>query len=51
MTCPGAPGIYLAGDWVGPTGWLADAAIYSGSSAGLMAAGRTAGEHTYPRVA
>lgn len=48
---PGAPGIYLAGDWVGPTGWLADAAISSGASAGLTAAGRAAGEHTYPRVA
>jgi phytoene dehydrogenase-like protein len=48
---PSAPGIYLAGDWVGPTGWLADAAISSGSKAGQLAAGMPAGECSYPRVA
>jgi hypothetical protein len=26
-------GLYLAGDWVGPEGWLVDAAIASGSAA------------------
>jgi phytoene dehydrogenase-like protein len=35
---PGAPGIYLAGDWVGTSGWLADAAMASGQRAGLLAA-------------
>jgi hypothetical protein len=35
----GAEGIFLAGDWVGPTGWLADAAVASGRQAGLLAAG------------
>ena len=27
------PGLYLAGDWVGPTGWLADAALSSAHDA------------------
>lgn len=35
---PGAEGIFLAGDWVGPEGWLADAAMSSGQRAGLLAA-------------
>lgn len=33
------PGLFLAGDWVGPDGLLADAALASGRSAGLRAAG------------
>lgn len=36
---PGARGLYLAGDWVGAEGWLADAAMASGRRAGLLAAG------------
>ncbi len=32
------PGILLAGDWVGPTGLLADAAVASGAAAGELAA-------------
>ena len=47
----GAEGIYLAGDWVGPSGWLADAAMASGRRAGMLAARAPAGECTYPRVA
>jgi phytoene dehydrogenase-like protein len=35
---PGAPGLYVAGDWVGPTGMLAYAALSSGLSAGSLAA-------------
>ncbi|MGH8974307.1 MAG: amine oxidase, partial [Acidimicrobiia bacterium] len=35
----GTPGLYVAGDWVGPTGWLADAVFASGSAAGEAAAG------------
>jgi phytoene dehydrogenase-like protein len=41
---PGSPGVYLAGDWVGPSGWLSDAAMASGEHAGLRAVGlRAAG--------
>lgn len=34
----GMPGLHLAGDWVGPEGWLADASLASGHRAGLSAA-------------
>ena len=50
VTSTGAEGLYLAGDWVGPTGWLTDAAMASGSRAGVLAAA-WAGERSYPRVA
>ena len=33
-----APGLFLAGDWVGPDGWLSDASLASGEHAGLLAA-------------
>jgi len=33
----GLPGVYLAGDWVGPTGLLADAALASRQAAALRA--------------
>jgi len=41
---PGTPGLYLAGDWVGSEGMLADAAFASGRAAGRAAAssGKTA---------
>jgi phytoene dehydrogenase-like protein len=48
---PRLPGVYLAGDWVGPSGWLSDAAMASGQHAGLLAAGAPAADRTYPRVA
>ena len=35
---PDRPGILLAGDWVGPVGLLADAAVSSGAEAGHLAA-------------
>jgi phytoene dehydrogenase-like protein len=38
----GIPGVYLAGDWVGPHGLLADAALASGQAAGRVAADRSA---------
>jgi phytoene dehydrogenase-like protein len=38
VTSSGAEGVYLAGDWVGPTGWLSDAAMASGRRAGRLAA-------------
>jgi phytoene dehydrogenase-like protein len=47
----GAPGVLLAGDWVGRSGWLSDAAIASGQRAGNLAAQATEGNHTFPRVA
>ena len=34
----GVPGVTVAGDWVGPTGLLADASLASGHAAGLSAA-------------
>jgi glycine/D-amino acid oxidase-like deaminating enzyme len=39
VAVPGAPGVYVAGDWVGPRGWLADASLASGEQAGRLAAG------------
>jgi phytoene dehydrogenase-like protein len=51
VAVPGAQGLYLAGDWVGPSGWLADAAMASGQRAGLLAARAPAEERSYPRVA
>lgn len=38
VAVPGRPGVFVAGDWVGPTGMLADAAIASGAVAGRAAA-------------
>ncbi len=46
----GAAGLFLAGDWVGPSGWLSDAAMASGRRAGILAAQATAGNRAYPRV-
>lgn len=37
----GRPEVLLAGDWVGPTGLLGDAALASGAAAGRRAADRT----------
>ena len=38
VSVPGAPGLFLAGDWVGDEGMLADAAVSSGVRAGRLAA-------------
>jgi phytoene dehydrogenase-like protein len=38
----GAAGLFLAGDWVGSTGLLSDAAMASGAAAGRLAAGGVA---------
>jgi len=35
---PGAPGLFVAGDWVGPDGWLSDCSLASGAKAGQLAA-------------
>jgi phytoene dehydrogenase-like protein len=39
VDAPAAPGVFLAGDWVGPKGLLSDAARVSGDAAGRRAAG------------
>jgi glycine/D-amino acid oxidase-like deaminating enzyme len=39
----GAPGLFVAGDWIGPIGWLADASMASGRRAGRLAV-QAAGE-------
>ena len=38
VAVPGTPGLFLAGDWVGPEGWLSDGSLVSGERAGLLAA-------------
>jgi phytoene dehydrogenase-like protein len=40
VSSSGLPGLYVAGDWVGPLGWLTDAALASGEAAGSSAARR-----------
>jgi hypothetical protein len=37
ITATGLPGVFAAGDWIGPDGLLADAALASGHTAGLAA--------------
>ncbi len=37
ITATGMPGVFLAGDWVGPDGNLADASLASGAAAGRAA--------------
>ncbi|MDI1450996.1 FAD-dependent oxidoreductase [Polyangium sp. 6x1] len=39
---PGAPGVFVAGDWVGPAGMLADASLASGRAAAQAATRREA---------
>jgi len=51
VAVPGPPGLYVAGDWVGPSGWLSDAAMASGQRAGMLAAGAPAEGPTLPRAA
>jgi len=41
VTDTGVDGVFLAGDWVGPTGLLADAALASGRAAALGALRRS----------
>jgi phytoene dehydrogenase-like protein len=38
VAVPGRPGVFVAGDWVGADGFLADAALASGADAGRRAA-------------
>jgi phytoene dehydrogenase-like protein len=38
---PGLPGAFVAGDWVGPVGMLADGTLASGAHAGRLAAARS----------
>jgi phytoene dehydrogenase-like protein len=47
----GVEGVYIAGDWVGPQGWISDAAMTSGQRAGTLAARRAAGNRSPLRAA
>jgi hypothetical protein len=38
VVVPDSPGLFVAGDWVGSDGWLADCSLISGERAGLWAA-------------
>jgi phytoene dehydrogenase-like protein len=51
VAVPEMPGLFVAGDWAGPTGWLSDASLASGEQAGLLAARATqpGGRATAPR--
>jgi hypothetical protein len=42
VTASGVRGVYLAGDWVGGEGWLADASLASARAAAHAAAGAVA---------
>lgn len=42
----GSPGVFIAGDWVGSEGWLADCSLASGERAGLLAARISVNRHT-----
>ncbi|MCL2582394.1 MAG: hypothetical protein FWE35_08055, partial [Streptosporangiales bacterium] len=45
----GCPGLFVAGDWAGPVGWLADASLSSGETAGRLAAGAVTSPTARPR--
>jgi phytoene dehydrogenase-like protein len=48
----GTPGLFVAGDWAGPVGWLSDASLASGEQAGLLAARAvTSASYRGPRAA
>lgn len=49
VTATGLPGVFLAGDWVGAEGLLADAALASGMAAALAATGRRPASATMAR--
>jgi hypothetical protein len=42
VTVPDVPGLFVAGDWVGPEGLLGDAVLGSGRAAGRLAASTVA---------
>jgi hypothetical protein len=44
----GLDGVLVAGDWVGPKGWLADGSLVSGEAAGVAAAREALGRHPDP---
>jgi phytoene dehydrogenase-like protein len=43
VAVPGAAGLFVAGDWVGPDGWLSDGSLASGAEAGRLASITAAG--------
>ena len=48
VTASGVTGVYLAGDWVGPRGWLSDASLASGRAAAVAALSRPRGSNWFP---
>jgi phytoene dehydrogenase-like protein len=46
----GVDGVFVAGDWVGPKGWLADCSLSSGEAGGAAAARRAASRADAVRV-
>jgi phytoene dehydrogenase-like protein len=48
VVLPPAPGLFLAGDWVGPEGWLSDGSLASRERAGLLAAAAAASQAPRP---
>ena len=48
---PDLPGVFVAGDWVGPTDLLGTAAITSGKAAGIAAATHRSAFSTVPASA
>lgn len=50
VTIPERPNIFLAGDWVGPRGWLADASAASAEEAALRALAAVAAVRTQRRL-
>jgi phytoene dehydrogenase-like protein len=49
ITATATPGVVMAGDWVGPAGLLADAALASGQAAGRLAGRHQSGATTIMR--
>ena len=50
VAVPGAPDLFLAGDWTGSEGWLSDGSLASGERAGLLAA-QVARDHSHAGIA
>jgi phytoene dehydrogenase-like protein len=44
----GVDGVFVAGDWVGPKGWLADASLSSAEAAGIAAAAARRADGVHP---
>jgi phytoene dehydrogenase-like protein len=51
VACPGLPGVYFAGDWVGAEGMLADAALASAQRAAQLILDPPHDLHVFPETA